>query len=259
MVEEKLKELRSAQIHFDVINGVSIYQNTAGTVDVLFVGDSHMGQYAPRIKKRAEETGVKTRILSRGACMAIPLDGRPKCDSYYKAVADALNNDRPKRVVFAQIWGSYARLGGVYAIDGDRRIELKDGGFDILLDQFVALTERYPETEFFFVLDAPWDDLSYAFKNRLNRLTTKPEDFERELVRLGRVSFPEDDSWLKGNNAVEAKMRGHAHILTPLPWVCPGDQCNLLAYMDDDHLAPSYTRDHAVWIDEVFEGLPASK
>lgn len=54
-------------------------------------------------------------------------------------------------------------------------------------------------------------------------------------------------------------MRGHAHILTPLPWVCPGDQCNLLAYMDDDHLAPSYTRDHAVWIDEVFEGLPASK
>ena len=101
--------------------------------------------------------------------------------------------------------------------------------------------------------------LSYAFKNRLNRLTTKPEDFERELVRLGRVSFPEDDSWLKGNNAVEAKMRGHAHILTPLPWVCPGDQCNLLAYMDDDHLAPSYTRDHAVWIDEVFEGLPASK
>ena len=259
LVEEKLKELRSAQIHFDVINGVSIYQNTAGTVDVLFVGDSHMGQYAPRIKKRAEETGVKTRILSRGACMAIPLDGRPKCDSYYKAVADALNNDRPKRVVFAQIWGSYARLGGVYAIDGDRRIELKDGGFDILLDQFVALTERYPETEFFFVLDAPWDDLSYAFKNRLNRLTTKPEDFERELVRLGRVSFPEDDSWLKGNNAVEAKMRGHAHILTPLPWVCPGDQCNLLAYMDDDHLAPSYTRDHAVWIDEVFEGLPASK
>ena len=51
----------------------------------------------------------------------------------------------------------------------------------------------------------------------------------------------------------EAVQDASVVIIDPSNQVCPNQKCSLLNYKDDDHLRASYLRDHATWIDPVFQ------
>ena len=57
----------------------------------------------------------------------------------------------------------------------------------------------------------------------------------------------------KGNDYILTHKIDSVTYIETADKICPNGICDLLNYKDDDHLASSYVRDHATWIDQVFE------
>ena len=67
------------------------------------------------------------------------------------------------------------------------------------------------------------------------------------------VPMPQDQTWKEGNDYVLARRARSAVYIDPTDAMCPNGICNLLNYMNDDHLRATFVRNHATWIDPVFE------
>ena len=104
------------------------------------------------------------------------------------------------------------------------------------------------------ILDVPWDE-SNEGKN-FDPLLHISRIFPKELIEEDfMMPLPKDPTWLLGNNSVRFVLNDIATIVDPIYQHCPKGQCNLLHYKDDDHLRASYTREHAVWIDSIFDDV----
>ena len=121
----------------------------------------------------------------------------------------------------------------------------------ILFRELLIRLIQQQNKRLFLLLDAPWDEESGQFHPTmlLSRLPWKkisPQDF---IVDIPKAKF-----WRDGNEAVrEAVQDASVVIIDPSNQVCPNQKCSLLNYKDDDHLRASYLRDHATWIDPVFQ------
>lgn len=224
---------------------------TGGAPDYVFAGDSHMTQYGPRLARFAREGA---RIMVTGGSSCLPARGlydaegpRLSCSRIVDDYEKALASGKVKAFVVAGIWGGYIHNTSNWFETPNGRQTLEDGGFDEVMRRLRALPEKYPEVKFYAVLDVPWDSKSYDLCNRLNR-------FDRELSAEDfLVPFPEEQSWLKGNEAVRKALGDVYEIIDPVPSACPDERCLLLNYMDANHLRASYVRDHAIWIDRIFK------
>ena len=68
------------------------------------------------------------------------------------------------------------------------------------------------------------------------------------------VDYPSDLNWRFGNEQVAQHLKKWVRFIETESKVCPNKKCNLIkSYRDDDHLKASYVKEHATWIDQVFE------
>lgn len=243
-----------------IVNGQAVRVLSFGVsnerLGVLAVGDSHMQQNSLRMLDLAKENGISfLSYTSPGTLVSEHLVGgnAEKGKAIMREVNRLLSEMHPKRVVIAQIWGVYMNDEETYYRDDRGVTKLNKGGFDLYLQEWRDLILRNKDTEFVFILDAPWDGFSYDIRNRVGRLTLD-SDVSREIVNNSRhVDFPEDQDWLMGNQRVQDALGDVATVVDPTPWVCPSQKCNLLNYKDDDHLNQVYVRSNGVWLDFVFK------
>lgn len=73
--------------------------------------------------------------------------------------------------------------------------------------------------------------------------------------KLPSIDGTVNSHWREGNEMVS--MIGRAYpkikIIDPVKDVCPSFACPSYMYQDDNHLRSSYVRDHALWIDHIFQ------
>lgn len=207
--------------------------------EILFVGDSHAQQYAARVKLLADHTHKSVAFLTSGGCfVANGQGGNPKeCAHTPESLKILLQDARIKTVVIGQIWGAYMTQNlGVDFFEG--------------VNSYVEIMKKFGQSKKFYVLlDAPWDQGSYNITNHLNRLNYKAA----LEVEHYWVSYPMDDSWLKGNRYVQDAFSSLSTLIVTDNLVCPNKKCDLKNYMDDDHLRSSYIEKNAYWIDQVFQ------
>lgn len=203
--------------------------------EVLFVGDSHIRQYASRVKMLSEKTGKNAAFFTESGCfVSIGLGSLEECKKTPQALKTLLQDNRIKTVVIGQMWGYYKQ----------RHPERFEKG----MQQYRDLIKQYgKEKDFFVLLDAPWDSGTYNIKNHLTRMNYK--SFKEGYY----VEYPKETSWKEGNDFVELFLKNCAHIVKVEQFVCPEMKCNLRNYRDDDHLHSSYVERNAFWIDQVFE------
>lgn len=240
------------------IDGATLQMNrTKGFPDILFVGDSHLQQYFERIEILAEERNVTVGFLAAGGCWVSPraVSEKESCTKKIRDFERMLQNPNLRHVVAAQKWGWY--LGGEDAQwirdeEGNPVRFVENQNVEVLksLRKYFEGTGR----TLHLILDVPWDESDdgsdFDPLHRISRIfpkELKDEDFT--------VPLPKNPTWLLGNNTVRAVFEDIATIIDPVPLECPEGQCNLLHYKDDDHLRASYARDHAVWIDSIFEEM----
>ncbi len=209
--------------------------------EILFIGDSHIEQYAPRAGYLFRKTGINAAFIANGGCLAstgTELNGsvNKKCASMPDHIETLLKNPQIKVVVIGQMWGG-----------------LHDKIFADGMNRYLEWMKQYSiEKKFYVVLDAPWStsdeyDLKKQIKNRL--------DLESSFKKGFYVDYPSDMKWAHGNKQAISYFSDYATLITTESFVCPNKRCNLLNYKDDDHLRSSYIEKNAYWIDSVFNLL----
>lgn len=240
-------------------NGVNANATTDGVPEILVIGDSHAEQYADRIQKVSKEKGVPVIFVTWGGCPltlnlssfeGAEVDGQ--CRGLFKNTLTRLMKDQNIRaVVLANSWGSYAvhgKNGACEQFDG-RCVPLERGGFKTGFSGLLQYIRKFNK-KIYVVQDVPWDNSSYDPKKRVPRLNAN-----NYKSYLSNVPFPEQKDWLIGNKLVEdiVQSMDNVVVINPVPYICPNNLCNLNAYKDDDHLKSSWVKEHAVWIDQIFE------
>ena len=228
-------------LHKHEINLVSLYvSDKTKFPEILFIGDSHVEQYAERALVLANRTGKSVAFLTVGGCF-VPTghhyQNNESCRNMSKSVDRLLQDFRFKTVVFGEMWGAYLK----------RPSSMFEKGMQVMR----AWVDKRQDVNFYVLLDYPWDNHSYDIRNRLviRRWVDEvvsPKDYI--------VDYPSDYNWRFGNEKVVEHLKNWVRFIETESQVCPNKKCNLIkSYKDDDHLRASYVKEHATWIDQVFE------
>lgn len=239
------------------IDGVTVEVNRKDSFpEILFIGDSHMEQYIDRITKVANDRDMTVGFLAEGGCWMAPgmIPEKESCQRLNDAFEELMKDPRLRHVVVTQKWGFYEKEIELSVKDTTGKLHRFDQGGWLMAIQNLRQAFEMRERTLHVILDVPYDESK----------TNSNYDPLRRLVRYQvgalneqdfTVPLPEDHTWLRGNEVVKSILGEVATIIDPVKQHCPNDKCNLLNYKDDDHLRASYARDHAVWIDSIFDDV----
>ena len=225
-----------------------------GFPQILFVGDSHAAQYIPRILKVAEERNISVGVIYADGCYVVPgvVSKKNPCKLAIESLEHIVQDPRLQHVVWIQKWGGYQKSDSMKIRENSGRVvAFSEGGWKTAIDVQRRFLERH-KLSVHVVLDVPWDETrtesSYDPLFHISRLNSKEWKGKKQPL-------PKDKTWLNGNDAVKKRFGSSATIVDPVFLHCPGGWCDLLHYRDDDHLRASYVKDHAVWIDSIFDDV----
>lgn len=245
------------------IGGMTVHVLGAdGDPGVLVVGDSFAQQYIPRAERIVN--GHRVMFATHGGCQPIPGMGStryPGCQPFTKSVTDfALTGDGFDRVVF--ISSLLVVLTGsdpAYFIEngGERVMLTTPEGQRLMLAALnkwlAALKARGVETV--LVLPQP---ISEGFKpSQIMKRTLFGAELSESAkgVRIEALQFRDES--IRAAIVAIAKRNG-ATLIDPFEYLCREGICQSLVdlrpiYSDRAHLAASYVREHATFIDAAFD------
>ncbi|WP_300449521.1 acyltransferase family protein [Accumulibacter sp.] len=235
-------------------NGVSVRSRKAGERNVLFIGDSHLQQYSPRVVALLERDPTRyptVLFLTSPGCSPIPGSAQvnvyhvERCTAFRQEVERLAADPAIDRVVVGGAWNLYF-LGANPQYGGDIDLESEIGRISAFLK---TLTR---DKKVFFVLDnpsgRPFEPRNFFTGSRLTSLTVKP--------------FQERIPWDQGQAALHARLAAVATaagavLIDPAAHLCPENRCRAFTpdakpvYKDDNHYRASYVREQAVFVDGV--------
>lgn len=239
---------------------------------VLFYGDSHMQQYAPRIAKVvADNSSVANTAVfaTMSGCPPIPhvgLNARPACNSDFRdAVESYIMNENVQAVVLAARWDIY--LGDDIdasnqffvrpAADG-QRYELLESGTSVVWDNLETMLSRWRERfgsgkAIYLVMDNP-ADARFHPKNHL--VGSRLAGYSVDLAKDASIAENQAQAELRQKMLALAE-RFDINVIDMYRHFCENGQCqlrspeNLPAYRDYDHMRASYVEQYVTEFDDL--------
>jgi peptidoglycan/LPS O-acetylase OafA/YrhL len=251
--------------------------HTAHTATTLFIGDSHMQQYWPRITevlKTHAGTARSVLFAAYAGCPILPalnsLRQPRRCDTFFTNATQLALQPQIDTVVFGAFWelyllGEYAQDDhqGVYRSGDPLRTRLRLGSPETqrALQDFERLIARLTASgrRVFIILSNPTSpafDPRWLVPWQVRLSPSMPAVFALKQPRAIDATGFEDFvaplmSQLRGIAA-----RGGARVLDPRTTLCEGIRCPAVAvdgtplYIDSNHLRATYARERASFLDE---------
>ncbi|MES2625610.1 MAG: acyltransferase family protein [Pseudomonadota bacterium] len=220
---------------------------------VLFVGDSLMGHYLPRLKELYKDPAklphYSSVFLARDGCRPVPFGEKinsagKQCDEYYRAVIELAKSANVKKIVLSANWElvfsdeSYSDNSSTFGAD---LFELNEMGKKVL-----------------FISMAP-------HSSRLNPMVLAKQ------LRLGaflsNISLIKDQ-WIKRADfevlnenfprLVEFSTKVGASVINPLDYFCTQEECPIVLggkplYSDNFHITSGAVVQYATFIDPIVQ------
>ena len=222
----------------------------------LFIGDSNIQQYAPRIRELLKNNAGNQRgaiMISVGGVPPIPgvtqqqPNGHDEMIKEFRETADS--NPQVDRVVIAARWGYYFQRGSGWKIDG---ISLEDEparrtGLE-KLDSLIAdlVTQGKKVTLVAAVPVGKYLDPKNMCPRGFNGgYSKKPRAFTRE-------EFLKENPIIK--DIIAIGKRNNVEVIDPLDTLCITGVCvaengDGPIHYDEGHLRPGYVREHVKYLD----------
>ena len=250
------------------VDGQGFLASSIAPPTILFIGDSHINQYQPRIHRLFEQNRMPDyAFLTYNGCPPIPdvyEDKHPTCIDFISKI-DATLKALPsiKVVVIGGCWNCYFGLetnpvpdvnnfNYVYR-SGTREAYFRKGegaalALESLGNYLAQLSKRYVV---YLVLDNQMADENDPRQILGNRINLYRNESTPKVIALA----PEQ----KARNAMLRKMaeRAGARVIDPLAVLCPGDLCPVFSapgvpiFKDPHHLRSGFAADQATFIDDI--------
>ncbi len=148
------------------INGIPLKKTRDGKPEILFIGDSHIEQYAPRVARLARTSGIGGVFLTKRGCLTSPavlgqinLSRTESCRQFGRQLDILLGTKKFRKIVYVNMFGRYLHEDSLVSIDGQNTIPLDEGGFDFAINSLFVKINGDPIAEYVYViLDLPWMD-----------------------------------------------------------------------------------------------------
>jgi hypothetical protein len=262
-------DLDKAAKDCDMLNGLNQIKNddlfyinkTGGDgLQTLFLGDSNMQQYAPRLLNLLKNN----KLNDRGAILitecgvppfahTISNQSRDSAQLISSFIQEIECNPKVDRVVIASRWCTYFGKNSRWKTDGisletPAGKEKAMGELDTLIKNIVKHGKKV-----FLVLNIPTG-------SELDPKKMYPRNFigsmdSRKKV-LTKESFLKEHGSLLAEIAAVARKNG-AEVIDPLDYLCTNGICiaedekGVPIRFDDGHLCPGYVRDHVKYLDQT--------
>jgi peptidoglycan/LPS O-acetylase OafA/YrhL len=226
---------------------------------VLFIGDSHIAQYASRLDKviTADPKRPGAILAIGGGC--IPIGGaktdnvrRDRCWPLRRRAYEMALENRFQRIVIGAAWNWYFLTSDyTYEVNGHKVPLTSSRGRQAAMSWLRKRIERLEKAgkDVVFLLDNPHDS---RFKLGFNgiRLSLSAKNFKPN--RTVRIS--DKELKLRDQLRVMAERAG-ATVIDPFSALCHNDVCRITSptgqpiYKDSGHLNPDWAVGHADFID----------
>jgi peptidoglycan/LPS O-acetylase OafA/YrhL len=261
----QVEDLVAAAQDYEHADGLTLGNPDAP--ETLLIGDSTMGQYIPRVQQLIEQDAIdlnRNRIVFylAGGCLPVPdiaHDRNRACAPFADEIIAAFNNDAIKTVAFASLWTADFKEAGFYLRSDKSKTRLEDSqiarekalaNFSGLISDLVKAGKKV-----FVILETPTSSV-------YDPETMLPTGWYR-LLGTPRISNDPKRSDIEKLNAEfsglvrVAAERAGAHVINPMDYLCDERVCPISSdghfrYYDYDHLRASFVRDHAIYIDQIF-------
>lgn len=235
-----------------------------GRDTVLYIGDSHMEQYWPRIDSlvRADRPQTPTAIFStvRG-CPVLPGVGRkdiPACTDFYAAAMRRARTPGIRSVVISSFWDDFYRRRLIFLADDRNRspLEVHDAASDSMLTQFERDLRSLVQAgkKVFVLLSIPVGPRNEFDPREWLPGRTGASRVPSIIPSISRAEYTERVAPVESRIRAAAQHAG-AVIIDPVPTLCTEVTCPTIdssgdaLYMDSRHLRASVARKRATWID----------
>jgi hypothetical protein len=220
---------------------------------VLFVGDSHMGQYYPAVEElygdKANLPYYTAVFVSHANCTPSPdslLESGDnnsqhfKCNDMYREIIRMADAPDVKRIVFGGNW----QLAPNYSQSSLR-------AFGDSIKDLVAKKKRIV-----VILDNPqgteFDPLVIMRRHRLNRYLALP-NFPLTGDRYLNIDIPRRASWWRMGKLPGIVKSSGARIIDPYDFFCSSRGCPIVldgkpTHVDSDHLRAFYVKQRATFM-----------
>jgi peptidoglycan/LPS O-acetylase OafA/YrhL len=259
------------------VNGHELLWKQAGTEGVLFVGDSHVEQYSPRVVALADrpQSAKSTYFSTTPGCPPVPNvfeDKHPDCAKRRNKALEFAMSPAVEAVVIGGCWNCYfikerrTALSATegydyyYLRDGEKVYFREDGGVGLALAALETMLRQLVRTKkVYLMIDSPmstaFSPQSHIGGSRLGKMwfktgpTASVFDSEQQLLR---------------ETLTELAARAGAMLIDPIPTLCPDGVCRVLTndgrplYKDQSHLRPFFVREFATYIDPAVTDTPVA-
>jgi peptidoglycan/LPS O-acetylase OafA/YrhL len=217
----------------------------------LFVGDSNMEQYAPRIdrviKDRAAEVNGAIMVGNQQGCnlFADIISGVDRCPSAFVQLEALINADSTVTVAFAESWINHKYPDRLRNPDNQQRF--------VRFLRSIADKKRV-----YLILNIPngdeLDPTNMFTGSRLHEITAIPV----ASISFDLDRFAQRYAAINKILAAIAEQSG-AILIDPIPYLCPQAHCPVFdadgrpLYLDSAHLTRSYVMRAATYIDAMLD------
>jgi len=237
---------------------ILVYRGGGSGRTTLFIGDSNMRQYAPRIVELLKESHDSRGVLfiTAGGVPTIPgitSPERPECGQLmpriYREIKDNTTIDR---VVIAAAWHNYFIKKNEYGLAGVSLTEwpAKKAALEALGSFIQSLVNDGKKVT--LILSVPTGEV-------LNPKNLHSRSFGRPFSQMTKTLTARE--FLKNNGQIieairAVAMKSGATVIDPMDYLCADGICiaeddGIPIRYDATHLRPGYVREHVKYIDQT--------
>ncbi len=215
------------------INGIPVQVTSlSDSPSILVVGDSHSKQFNKLISRLSRETGKTVAFYQYNGELIIPrvTSFKKQNNGIQDKLFKLLEFKGFKTVLISQYWGRYNNNPALKYISSNGVEYTGEKAFILSLLDLRDWIKKDSNRNYYVTLDAPAGSPSLNLLNYFNRYTR--EQFPNEYW----VPIPKEDNWRKANEEVKEKLGSSVKYKELTSYVCQKGKCDLLRYIDDDHL-----------------------
>jgi peptidoglycan/LPS O-acetylase OafA/YrhL len=252
------------------------YATGESGIETIFMGDSHLEQFSPRVLTLLNGAVPQALFVTRGGCPPIPNvfeDKHPACRTFVDEALKIIGETKTlKTIIVGACWNCYfinqvkqpAPVNdpyNFYYLEGSERhnFRTQDGRARALssLRSFVELLSLHYNV--FLLLDNPqgpdFDPKGQASKMRMPYLLSGSLPSQMST----KIQVAADQQRL---NEELKRLAAEVQVVTidQIEHLCPSGYCNTLddngrpIHKDSDHLRSQFVRSGAIYIDQVITG-----